>query len=48
MELHSVGATVFHEDRRMDRLTNLIVTFCNFANAPKIKIHSAKSPKACY
>jgi len=46
-----VAAKLFHEDRHMDRLTdmtNLIVTFRNFASAPKIKIHSAKSPKACY
>jgi predicted house-cleaning noncanonical NTP pyrophosphatase (MazG superfamily) len=51
MELHPVGAEVLHEEKNMERLTdmtNLIVTLCNFVNAPKIKIHSAKSPKACY
>ena len=34
MKIHSVGAEMFHADRRTD-ITKLIVAFCNFVNAPK-------------
>ena len=34
MEIGLVGAELFHADRGTD-MTEIIVTFCNFANAPK-------------
>ena len=34
MKIHPVGIELFHEDGRKDML-KLIVTFYNFANAPK-------------
>jgi hypothetical protein len=34
MKIHSVGAKLFHADRKTD-MTELIVAFRNFANAPK-------------
>ena len=42
-----MGAKLFHEDRRTDGRTDmakLIVTFRNFANAPKDKVRSKKDP----
>ena len=38
MKIRVVGAELFRVDRRTD-VTKLIVTFCNFANAP-VKSHS--------
>jgi len=42
IKIRSVGAALFHADRQTDRrmdrqidMTNLIVAFHNFANAPK-------------
>jgi hypothetical protein len=38
MQIRSVGAELFHDERRTDRQTDmmkLIVAFRNFANAPK-------------
>ena len=37
MKIHSVGAMLFHADRRMERQTDMlkkIITFWNFANMP--------------
>jgi hypothetical protein len=34
MKIRPVGAELFHAERRTD-MTKLIVTFRNFANAPK-------------
>jgi len=39
MKIRRVGAELFHAERRMDRqteMTELIVTFHNFANVPKM------------
>jgi len=39
MKIQSVGAELFHVDRGRDGqtdMTKLIVTVCNFANAPKV------------
>jgi len=40
MKIHPVGAELFHEDGRTDTdgrtdMTKLVVTFRDFANAPK-------------
>jgi len=38
MKIHLVGTDIFHADGRTDGRTDmmkLMVTFCNFANAPK-------------
>jgi len=38
MKIHSVGAEIFHTDRRTDGrtdMTKIIAAFRNFANAPK-------------
>jgi hypothetical protein len=35
IKIHPVGAELFHADRRID-MTQLIVAFRNFANAPDI------------
>ena len=38
MKIRSIGAELFHEDKRTDKqtdMTKLIVAFRNFANAPK-------------
>jgi hypothetical protein len=40
MKIRSLGAELFHVDRRTDGrkdMTKLIVAFCNFANAPKMR-----------
>jgi len=40
MKIHSVGTELYHADRQTYRqtgITKLIVTFRNFANAPKTK-----------
>jgi hypothetical protein len=39
MKIHPVGVTMFHADGRTD-IIKLIVSFCNFASAPKN--HSGK------
>ena len=41
MKIRPVGAEFFNADRQADRrtdMTKLIVAFCNFANAPKMKV----------
>ena len=41
MKIHPVGAELFHADRRtygQTNMTELIVAFSNFANAPKTTI----------
>ena len=44
MKTHAVAAEFFHADgqidRQTERQTKLIVGFRNFANAPKISVHS--------
>jgi hypothetical protein len=59
MKIRSVGAELFHADRRTD-MTKLIVAFRNFANAPKtvrptfyniwlcVSANMAVSRRSCY
>jgi hypothetical protein len=47
MEVRPVESELFHADRRRD-ITKLIVTFRNFANAPKNGSEIAVSPLGLY
>ena len=51
MKISPVGAEFFHADERTDKqvdMTQLIVAFCNFANAPKNQaLNSVKGKSRC-
>ena len=41
MEVHPVGTGLLHADGQIN-MTKLTVAFCNFANTPKMTVHSKK------